>query len=49
MKETQIKTRAERNRTLTLSDSEIENLAQNLIKLDDVKVLKTEEILNKTI
>ena len=49
MKETKEKIRADRNRTLTISDTEKERLTQSLIRIDEVRQLQPDEIINKTI
>jgi hypothetical protein len=47
MKETKEKIRADRNRTLTVSDLERNKLTQNLVRIDDVQLLQSEEIVIK--
>ncbi|MDI9357000.1 MAG: DNA methyltransferase [Chitinophagaceae bacterium] len=49
MKEIKKKTRANRNRTLTVSDAEREKFSQNLMRLDEKKHFISDEIVNKTI
>lgn len=49
MKETKEKMRAERNRTLTVSDVEYAKLSHNLIRISGITPLLIDEILNKTL
>lgn len=49
MNEIKEKKRADRNRTLTVSDAERAKFLQNLIKIDGAKLFKVDEIVNKTI
>lgn len=49
MKETITKQRAERNRTLTISNAEREILSQNLLRLRQSEPLNLQQVINKTI
>ena len=49
MNEIKEKKRAERNRTLTISDNERVKFSQKIMRIDNISSLQIDDIINKTI